>query len=73
MISVWMLLALIAVFFTREVYLSSKQKPTDFDSGYHQAIIDVCTKWNAVNHETKDYKEHCSRMKKYLQSELDGR
>jgi hypothetical protein len=67
------LILLTAGFFIREVYQRSKKTPTDFDSGYRQAIIEICNKWNAINKITSNKcDEHCKLMKKYLQSKLNG-
>lgn len=58
----------------REIYKDYKLKmnPTDFDSGYKQAIKDVCTKWNTgIGQST--YREHCFIMGKFLQRKIDGR
>lgn len=67
----WTLIGLTAIFFIREAYIQSKQKPNDYDIGYHNAVKDICNEWNATNKQTDQWDEHCHIMKKFLQDKLD--
>lgn len=73
MVPWWTLLLLTAVFFIREVYIRSRQKPNDFDSGYRQAIEDVVNKWNYLSRKKCTYEQHCQKMRDFLQNKLTGK
>jgi hypothetical protein len=70
-IPVWVPFALTAVFFIREVYIRSMQKPNDFITGYKQALRDISDRWNWMLHKELSYKDFFDNMRKFIQSKLD--
>jgi hypothetical protein len=69
----WQTLILLTVaFFIREVYQRSKAKPTDYDSGYQQAIRDIAYKFNAIKDLKISDREFLTKLRDYLQAKLNG-
>lgn len=70
MVPVEVLFALTVVFFLREVYVRSR--PTDYESGYRQALEDIAKKWNEGKNKQFSYMKQCTSIHEYLQKKLDG-
>lgn len=58
----------------REIYkdYKFKMKPTDYDSGYRQAVKDIANKWNEL-YGTFEVYTFVMEMKNYIQNELKSR
>lgn len=70
MVPAWTLFALTAVFFIREVYIRSK--PTDYYSGYKQAIIDTAKLWNDDIKNRRILVSGTSKLFKFTKEKLKG-
>lgn len=66
------LLALTVVFFLREVYIRSKQKPNDYASGYKQAAIDIATEWNRLAVKGLPSRNFLDTIGKFIQEKSKG-
>lgn len=60
------LILLTAGFFIREVTMRSREKPTDYDSGYQQAITDIAFKFNKFKGQILSDREFLIKFRDYL-------
>jgi len=67
MVPAWTLFALTVVFLIREIYIRSKQKLNDFDTGYRQAIKDFANKWNKMASQSLEPRAFNDEIRVYLQ------
>lgn len=74
MVPWWTLILLTVIFFIREAIMRSRVRPTDFDSGYRQAIKDIVRQWNKLsNAERYTPKEFLGCLKEFIESKQDGK
>ena len=71
MVPAWTLYVLTAVFFIREVYIRSRQKHNDFNTGYKQALKDISERWNWLVHKELQTKDFFDNMRIFIQEKLN--
>jgi hypothetical protein len=68
-IPVWGVLIIVAAFFIREAY--QKSKPSNYETGYKDALREMSKEWNSTCRRHTDHRLFAEEFKKYMQSKIE--